>query len=113
MGVCLGHQLIGELWGATLDHARYPMHGKTSKILHSGQGIFEGIESPFQAMRYHSLILKKETVRIPLEIIAETPEKEVMGIRHTTLPLTGIQFHPESILTQKGEKILLNWLSSL
>lgn len=109
LGICLGHQGIGEYFGATLEHAEKPMHGKTSAISHQGHPVFKNIESPFQAMRYHSLILKN-IHQTPLQIIATSENGEVMAIAHPHFKLCGIQFHPESVLTPDGMLLLDNWL---
>ena len=110
LGVCLGHQCMGHVFGGEVVRAPRLMHGKTSPILHHGQGIFSGLPSPFEATRYHSLIVKRETFPACLEITAETAEKEIMGLRHRKFPLYGVQFHPESILTLEGKKLLANFL---
>ncbi|MES2570696.1 MAG: aminodeoxychorismate/anthranilate synthase component II [Verrucomicrobiota bacterium] len=110
-GVCLGHQCIGQVFGGDVVRAGRLMHGKTSPILHDGQGVFAGIPNPFEATRYHSLLVKRETFPDCLEITAETAEKEIMGLRHKTFPIHGVQFHPESILTLEGKKLLKNFLS--
>jgi anthranilate synthase/aminodeoxychorismate synthase-like glutamine amidotransferase len=110
LGVCLGHQCMGHVFGGEVVRAPRLMHGKTSPILHHGEGIFSGLPSPFEATRYHSLIVKRETFPACLEITAETAEKEVMGLRHREFPLYGVQFHPESILTLEGKKLLANFL---
>lgn len=111
LGVCLGHQAIGEVFGAKVTHAPSLMHGKTSKIFHDGKSVFRDIPSGFTATRYHSLILEKESIPDELEITANTSDGVVMGIRHKSHPLEGIQFHPESILTDVGARIINNWLS--
>jgi anthranilate synthase/aminodeoxychorismate synthase-like glutamine amidotransferase len=110
LGVCLGHQCMGHVFGGDVIRAPRLMHGKTSLIYHQGQGVFAGLQQPFEATRYHSLIVKRETFPDCLEITAETKEKEVMGLRHRTFPLHGVQFHPESILTLEGKKLLNNFL---
>ena len=110
LGVCLGHQCIGEVFGGKVIRADRLMHGKTSLIHHNGKGIFKGLENPFEATRYHSLILSRKKFPGALKIVAETKEKEIMGIRHEHWPLWGVQFHPESILTKEGKKILDNFL---
>ncbi|MBU0599489.1 aminodeoxychorismate/anthranilate synthase component II [bacterium] len=110
LGVCLGHQCLGEVFKAKLVHADRLMHGKISLIYHDQRGIYKNIPNPFEATRYHSLILKKETILEPLEISAWTEEEEVMGIRHKEYSLEGVQFHPESILTKEGKNILRNFL---
>jgi anthranilate synthase/aminodeoxychorismate synthase-like glutamine amidotransferase len=111
LGVCLGHQCIGHVFGGDVVRAGRLMHGKVSPILHNGQGVFAGLPSPFEATRYHSLLVKRETLPDCLEITAETAEKEIMGLRHRELPIHGVQFHPESILTQQGKKLLANFLA--
>jgi anthranilate synthase/aminodeoxychorismate synthase-like glutamine amidotransferase len=110
LGVCLGHQCMGQVWGGDVVRAGRLMHGKTSPILHNGQGVFEGLPNPFEATRYHSLLVKRETFPSPLEITAETAEKEIMGLRHREFPSHGVQFHPESILTLEGKRLLQNFL---
>lgn len=112
LGVCLGHQCIGEVYGGQVVRADRLMHGKTSPILHRGQGIFKDLPSPFQATRYHSLIVKRDTLPEALEITAETAEGEIMGLQHKTLPVHGVQFHPESILTAEGKRLLQNFLDT-
>ena len=109
-GVCLGHQCIGHTFGAQVVVNYRMMHGKTSLIKHNGKDLFEGIPNPFAATRYHSLVIKRDTLPDFLEITAETDEGEVMGIRHRELPIWGVQFHPESILTENGRAILRNFL---
>ncbi|ACS98756.1 MULTISPECIES: aminodeoxychorismate/anthranilate synthase component II [Paenibacillus] len=109
-GVCLGHQSIGQAFGGDVVRAEKLMHGKTSEILHDGKTIFEGIPSPYTATRYHSLIVKRETLPDCLEISAETAEGEIMGLRHKEYPIEGVQFHPESIITQHGHDMLRNFL---
>lgn len=111
LGVCLGHQCIGEVFGGDVVRAERLMHGKTSPILHNGEYLFKGLESPFEATRYHSLIVKRETFPDDLEITAETAEGEIMGLRHKKFPIHGVQFHPESILTGSGKSLLKNFLS--
>jgi anthranilate synthase/aminodeoxychorismate synthase-like glutamine amidotransferase len=111
LGVCLGHQALGEVFGARVVRAERLMHGKTSAIEHTGRDLFRNIESPFTATRYHSLILERETVREPLEIEAWTDRREVMAVRHRRDRAWGVQFHPESILTGAGKRILANFLS--
>ncbi|MCM8765577.1 MAG: aminodeoxychorismate/anthranilate synthase component II [Candidatus Omnitrophica bacterium] len=110
LGVCLGHQCIGEVFGGKVVQAERLMHGKTSLIYHNGKEIFEGIENPFEATRYHSLIVERESLPECLEITAETKEKEIMGLKHKEYPVWGVQFHPESILTKPGKKMLANFL---
>jgi anthranilate synthase/aminodeoxychorismate synthase-like glutamine amidotransferase len=110
LGVCLGHQCIGEVFGGDVIRADRLMHGKTSPIIHRNQGVFRGLPSPFEATRYHSLIVKRDTLPDVLEITAETAEGEIMGLQHKSLPVHGVQFHPESILTTEGKRILQNFL---
>ena len=110
LGVCLGHQCIGYVFGARIDRNWRLMHGKTSLIHHNGQDLFAGIPSPFLAIRYHSLVIVPETLPDCLEITAETEEGEIMGIRHREWPIFGVQFHPESILTEHGHALLKNFL---
>jgi anthranilate synthase/aminodeoxychorismate synthase-like glutamine amidotransferase len=109
-GVCLGHQCIGHVFGAEVVVNYRMMHGKTSLIKHNGKDLFEGMPNPFLATRYHSLVIKRETVPDCLEITAETEEGEIMGVRHKELPIWGVQFHPESILTESGRQIVRNFL---
>jgi len=113
LGVCLGHQAIGYAFGAEVVRAGRVMHGKTSPILNDGRTIFEGLPSPLTAGRYHSLIVDRESLPPCLKITAETAEGEVMGLRHETYPVEGIQFHPESILTPQGKRIIRNFLNML
>ncbi|MEY3442056.1 MAG: hypothetical protein RLZZ519_337 [Bacteroidota bacterium] len=113
LGICLGHQMIGEFFGMPLLHGRVPVHGKTSPMFHNGEGLFEGLPNPFAAMRYHSLILDGAVVPPELEITAWTEAGEIMGIRHRSLPIAGVQFHPESILTEGGATILANWVKGV
>ena len=110
LGVCLGHQSIGQVYGGEVVRADRLMHGKTSPILHSGKSIFSGMPSPFEATRYHSLIVKRETLPDCLEITAWTAEGEIMGLMHQHHPVHGVQFHPESILTRDGKRLLENFL---
>ncbi|MDF1741944.1 MAG: aminodeoxychorismate/anthranilate synthase component II [Verrucomicrobiales bacterium] len=109
-GVCLGHQCIGEVFGGDVVRADRLMHGKTSPVEHHKDGLFKDIDSPFEATRYHSLIVKRDTFPDCLEITAETAEHEIMGLRHKKFPIYGVQFHPESILTASGKKLLKNFL---
>ena len=111
LGVCLGHQCIGDVFGGEVVRADRLMHGKTSMIHHNGIELFKGLDNPFEATRYHSLIVKKETLPDCLEITAWTDQDEIMGIRHKTLPIWGVQFHPESILTTAGKSLLGNFLT--
>ncbi len=109
-GVCLGHQSIGEVYGGKVVRADRLMHGKTSPMLHEGKSVFKGLPSPFDATRYHSLIVERETLPADLEITAWTAEGEIMGFQHKEHPVHGVQFHPESILTLEGKKLLQNFL---
>ncbi len=111
-GVCLGHQSIAQVFGGDVIRAERLMHGKTSEISHNGESIFKGLSSPLTATRYHSLIVKKETLPDCLEITAETDEGEIMALRHRDLPIEGVQFHPESIMTSEGKKLLLNFIET-
>ena len=110
LGVCLGHQSIGQAFGGNIVRAERLMHGKTSPVLHDGRTIFEQLPSPFEATRYHSLLIERTTIPDCLEISAETAEGEIMGVRHKDLPIEGVQFHPESILTTHGKQILRNFV---
>jgi anthranilate synthase/aminodeoxychorismate synthase-like glutamine amidotransferase len=112
-GVCLGHQSIGQHYGATVVRADRLMHGRTSPIEHEGQGVFRGLPSPFTATRYHSLVVDPATVPDSLEVTARTAEGEIMGLRHRAHPVEGVQFHPESFLTEHGHTLLRNWLETL
>jgi anthranilate synthase/aminodeoxychorismate synthase-like glutamine amidotransferase len=112
-GVCLGHQCIAQHFGASVVRAGRLMHGRTSEILHEGHGVFENLPSPLTATRYHSLIVKRDTIPKELEVTAWTDRDEVMGVRHTALPIEGVQFHPESFLTEHGHELIRNWLSTL
>lgn len=110
LGVCLGHQCIGEVFGGQVVRAHRPMHGKTSKIYHVQRGLFRGLPKPFEATRYHSLIIKRDTFPQSLRITAWTSEQEIMGLQHQQRPIFGVQFHPESILTAAGKDLLRNFL---
>ena len=115
LGVCLGHQSIGQVYGGEIVHAREIMHGKTSPVIHSGVGVFKGLASPFIATRYHSLVIDKDSVPDCLEVTAWTENAdgsldEIMGVRHRELAIEGVQFHPESILTEHGHALLRNFL---
>ncbi|CCQ14200.1 Anthranilate synthase component II [Rhodococcus sp. AW25M09] len=111
LGVCLGHQAIGAVFGATVEKAPELLHGKTSLVHHSGVGVLEGMSDPFTATRYHSLTVREDTIPAELEIIGRTESGLVMAMRHTDLPIHGVQFHPESILTEGGHRMLANWLA--
>ncbi len=110
LGVCLGHQAIGVAFGAVVDRAPELLHGKTSDVLHTGEGVLTGLPSPFTATRYHSLTVREDTLPAELEVTARTASGVVMAIRHRDLPIEGVQFHPESVLTQGGHRMLGNWL---
>jgi len=112
LGVCLGHQSIGYAFGGEIVRADRLMHGKTSMIHHDGQSVFRGLPNPFEATRYHSLVVRRETMPDCLVVTAETDEREVMGIRHRDLPVEGVQFHPESVLTEAGKRLLRNFVES-
>lgn len=112
LGVCLGHQSVGSAFGAEIVKAAKLMHGKTSQVTHDGKTLFRGLPDPFTATRYHSLVIKRETLPDCFEITAESDDHEIMGIRHKTLPVEGVQFHPESILTDSGKDLLKNFLDS-
>ena len=112
-GVCLGHQALAEAYGATVTHAPELMHGKTSLVEHEGANVFAGLPSPVTATRYHSLAAVRETIPDILEITAQTANGVIMGLKHRTAPLCGVQFHPESVLTEGGYQMLGNWLESL
>ncbi|MEM7437300.1 MAG: aminodeoxychorismate/anthranilate synthase component II [Myxococcota bacterium] len=112
-GVCLGHQCIAQRFGASIVRAERLMHGRTSEIVHEGAGVFSSLPSPLTATRYHSLIVARDTIPEELEITAWTEDGEVMGLRHRDLPIEGVQFHPESFLTQHGHHMLKNWLDDL
>jgi anthranilate synthase component II len=111
LGVCLGHQALGEVYGGKVVRAGRLMHGKTSPILHKGRGLFAGLDNPFEATRYHSLIVERESLPDVFEVMAWTPENELMGIRHKEHETWGVQFHPESILTTSGIKLIENFLT--
>lgn len=110
LGVCLGHQSVGYAFGGEIVRAQRLMHGKTSMIHHDGEGVFSGMPNPFEATRYHSLVIRRETIPECLRITAETDMREIMGVRHRDLPVEGVQFHPESILTQEGKRLLANFV---
>ncbi|MCP5380978.1 MAG: aminodeoxychorismate/anthranilate synthase component II [Kordiimonadaceae bacterium] len=111
LGVCLGHQSIGQVYGGKVIRAPYMMHGKVSKIYHQGKTLFNGLESPFDATRYHSLIVERESLPADLEITAETEDGIIMGLSHVKYPVHGVQFHPESIASQHGHDILRNFMA--
>ncbi|MFC4054784.1 anthranilate synthase component II [Actinomadura syzygii] len=112
LGVCLGHQVIAHVHGAAVTRAPEIVHGSTSEIVHTGEGVFHGLPTSFQATRYHSLAVDPATVRSPLEVTARTPAGVIMGLRHRSRPIEGVQFHPESILSAHGHRLLENWLTS-
>ena len=111
LGVCLGHQALGEVYGGKVVRAGRLMHGKTSPILHRGRGLFAGLDNPFEATRYHSLIVEREALPETLEVVAWTPEGEIMGLKHRDSETWGVQFHPESVLTRQGMKLIENFLT--
>jgi anthranilate synthase/aminodeoxychorismate synthase-like glutamine amidotransferase len=113
LGVCLGHQCIGHVFGANVVVNYRMMHGKTSPIKHNGKDLFEGMPNPFPATRYHSLVIQRDSIPECLEITAETDEGEIMGVKHKQFPIWGVQFHPESILTTHGKELLANWVQRL
>jgi anthranilate synthase component II len=110
LGVCLGHQAIGAVFGARVGRAAVLMHGKTSEVRHDGKGIFAGLENPFTATRYHSLVVERDSLPPELHVTAETADGVVMGLAHASRPIAGVQFHPESILTEEGPKLLANFV---
>jgi anthranilate synthase/aminodeoxychorismate synthase-like glutamine amidotransferase len=111
LGVCLGHQSIGQAFGGKIVRAARVMHGKTSMIHHDGKGVFAGLPNPFEATRYHSLLIERASVPDALEVTANTDEGEIMAVRHRTLPVEGVQFHPESFLTTAGKDLLANFIA--
>jgi anthranilate synthase component 2 len=113
LGVCLGHQAIGQAFGGRVVHAKTLMHGKVSRIHHAGGGVFHGLPTPYDATRYHSLAIERESCPPDLEVTAWTEDGEIMGVRHRKLPVEGVQFHPESILTQHGHALLRNFLTGM
>ena len=113
LGVCLGHQAIGEVYGGRVVHAPTLMHGKTSRVRHDGRTVFEGVAQDFVATRYHSLVVDRATLPDVLEVSAETADGVVMGLRHRRFPVEGVQFHPESILTTEGPRLVRNWVRSV
>ncbi|MFN6169145.1 MAG: aminodeoxychorismate/anthranilate synthase component II [Burkholderiales bacterium] len=112
LGVCLGHQASGQAFGGRIVHAKTLMHGKTSQVTHTGQGVFAALPSPFRATRYHSLVIERESCPDCLEITAWTDDAEIMGVRHKSMPIEGVQFHPESIMTEHGHQLLGNFLKA-
>lgn len=112
LGVCLGHQSIGQAFGGKIVHAKTLMHGKTSQVTHTNLGVFAGLPSPYRATRYHSLVIERESCPDCLEITAWTDDGEIMGVRHKMLPIEGVQFHPESIMTEHGHALLKNFLKN-
>ena len=113
LGVCLGHQAIGEVFGGVVERGPVPVHGKTALIHHDGRGVFAGCRIPFEATRYHSLVVRRAGLPADLEVSAESDDGLIMGLRHRTLPVEGVQFHPESILTASGKALLGNFLARL
>jgi para-aminobenzoate synthetase component II len=111
LGVCLGHQCIAEVYGGLVVRARRPMHGKTSLVSHDGRGVFKGLPNPLRVTRYHSLVAAPGRVPSELEVSALSPEGEIMGLRHRTHPIEGVQFHPEAVLTERGHDLLANFLT--
>jgi len=111
LGVCLGHQGIGVAFGGRIVRARTLMHGKTSQVHHDGAGVFAGLPQPFEATRYHSLVIAEDTLPAELAVTARTADGEIMGVRHRSLPIEGVQFHPESVLTAEGRRLLGNFLA--
>ena len=112
LGVCLGHQSIGQAFGGRIVHAQTLMHGKTSQVSHNGVGVFAGLPSPYRATRYHSLVIERASCPDCLDITAWTDDGEIMGVKHKTLAIEGVQFHPESIMTEHGHQLLKNFLTS-
>jgi len=112
LGVCLGHQAIGQIYGGEISKAKQPMHGKASYISHCGQGIFEGVKNPLKVGRYHSLIINDNNLPTDLIVTAWSDKKEIMGVQHASFPVYGVQFHPESVLTEDGHKLIKNFLTS-
>ncbi len=114
LGVCLGHQSIGSAFGGEIVRAKRPMHGKESPIQHTGQGVFQGLPNPMRAIRYHSLVIRRESLPESLEITAESADDgEIMGVRHKQYPIEGVQFHPESVLSEAGKRLLKNFLETV
>ena len=113
LGVCLGHQAIGAVYGGRVVHAPSLMHGKTSEVFHGGSPLYEGVSDPFTATRYHSLVVDRATLPDALDVTCATADGVVMGLRHRTLPVEGVQFHPESVLTVEGPRLVANWLRTV
>ena len=113
LGVCLGHQALGVAFGAVVDRAPELLHGKTSQVVHAGAGVLRGLPSPFTATRYHSLAVVPESLPAELDVTGRTESGVIMAMRHRDLPLEGVQFHPESVLTQGGHRLLANWLEGM
>ncbi len=111
LGVCLGHQAIGAVWGAVIERAPELLHGKTSPVHHDGVGVLAGLPDPFTATRYHSLTIRPDSVPAELEVTGRTSTGVIMALRHRALPITGVQFHPESVLTESGHRLLANWMA--
>jgi anthranilate synthase/aminodeoxychorismate synthase-like glutamine amidotransferase len=111
LGVCLGHQAIGQHFGGRVEHAARPVHGRRSRVFHDGRRLFRGLPNPVDAGRYHSLVVAEEGLPAELEVSAWTPEGEIMGLRHRALPVEGVQFHPESVLTPRGTRMLASFLA--
>jgi para-aminobenzoate synthetase component 2 len=112
LGVCLGHQAIGVAWGGVVERAPELLHGKTSQVFHEGVGVLRGLPEPFTATRYHSLAIRPDTLPVELEVTGRTETGLIMAVRHKDLPIEGVQFHPESVLTESGHRMLANWLAS-
>ena len=113
LGICLGHQIIGEVYGAEVTYAPTLMHGKTSAVHHNGSDLFEGVPHLFEATRYHSLVLNPQSIPSCLNVTASTPDGVIMGVRHTSHPVEGVQFHPESVMTRDGTILINNWLNRI
>ncbi|MEL6132742.1 MAG: aminodeoxychorismate/anthranilate synthase component II, partial [Bacteroidota bacterium] len=112
-GVCLGHQIIAEVFGGKIIHADVPTHGKTDQLTHDNQSLFQGLSTPLQVMRYHSLLVDPQSLPVDLYPTAHTAQGEIMGIRHRVYPLEGVQFHPESVLSQGGGQMVTNWINTI
>ena len=113
LGICLGHQIIGEVYGAEVTYAPTLMHGKTSAVHHNGSSLFEGVPHSFEATRYHSLVLNPQSIPSCLNVTASTPDGVIMGVRHSSHPVEGVQFHPESVMTRNGSVLINNWLNRI